>query len=496
MTGTVHNGDSSTVADLLSTTLLADARLLAGGGGLGRPVQRVQWVEVLDDKADHFAPGDLLLTTAYNLRDDGALQRGLAAQMLDFGVSAVVIKCGYYLDRVPAPVLEAADRLDLPILELDRSVAFVEVAQSIHAQLTARSTARLRRSAAVHRDLVRLAADGAGLDELLPRASELLHMPLWLTGESGGPLCAAAAQAAPPAGAAAVPVTVRGRRAATLWAPRAAAGDGLLEQVAVVAALVVAAGERRQRECERHTGELVLDLVAGAGAGGLEERAAALGLRVPTDAWVLAVRTDGASAAGVRSALFQRLDPAALTACDGEWVIAIVPPAVSREPLDGRLDWLDGADTGGLSGPARGIADLPRHHGQARRAALLGRALDGPGVLCDHARVEVYDALLGDGGERLERVRARVLGPLPDELRRTLAALAACGGSVAAAAERLYVHRNTVRYRLGRIQRLTGLDLSRGEDRLLCEFALLLDRMQPAPAAPAAGAPGSGTHRR
>jgi DNA-binding PucR family transcriptional regulator len=42
------------------------------------------------------------------------------------------------------------------------------------------------------------------------------------------------------------------------------------------------------------------------------------------------------------------------------------------------------------------------------------------------------------------------------------------------AAERLFVHHKTLRYRLERIRQLTGLDLSRHEDRMRADFALRL----------------------
>jgi len=71
---------------------------------------------------------------------------------------------------------------------------------------------------------------------------------------------------------------------------------------------------------------------------------------------------------------------------------------------------------------------------------------------------------------------------LPAPLRETLAVFVGCGGSVARAAEALYVHRNTVRYRLRRVEQLTGLDLRRPEDRLLCELVLLAERVEAASA--------------
>ncbi len=48
---------------------------------------------------------------------------------------------------------------------------------------------------------------------------------------------------------------------------------------------------------------------------------------------------------------------------------------------------------------------------------------------------------------------------------------------MAQTARELYVHRNTGPYRLHRIEAICGLDLSRVEDRMLCQIALLSARM-------------------
>ena len=73
----------------------------------------------------------------------------------------------------------------------------------------------------------------------------------------------------------------------------------------------------------------------------------------------------------------------------------------------------------------------------------------------------------------------RLLGPLADydarhnaELLPTLRSFLACDGSWSACASRMYVHVNTVRYRIGRIEALTGRDLSALPDRV--DFFLAL----------------------
>jgi DNA-binding PucR family transcriptional regulator len=73
----------------------------------------------------------------------------------------------------------------------------------------------------------------------------------------------------------------------------------------------------------------------------------------------------------------------------------------------------------------------------------------------------------------------RLLGPLKEyddqrgaELMATLRSFLACDGSWSACASMMFVHVNTVRYRISRIEALTGRDLSALADRV--DFFLAL----------------------
>ena len=60
-------------------------------------------------------------------------------------------------------------------------------------------------------------------------------------------------------------------------------------------------------------------------------------------------------------------------------------------------------------------------------------------------------------------------------LRRTLVAWFSHNVQPSLTAKALFIHRNTLEYRLNRISELTGLDLSSFDDRLLLYVALQLD---------------------
>ncbi len=59
------------------------------------------------------------------------------------------------------------------------------------------------------------------------------------------------------------------------------------------------------------------------------------------------------------------------------------------------------------------------------------------------------------------------------DLVRTLRTYFAVGANASEAADRLFLHRNSMLYRLARIEKLTGLDLKDTRARLALQFGLL-----------------------
>jgi DNA-binding PucR family transcriptional regulator len=88
-------------------------------------------------------------------------------------------------------------------------------------------------------------------------------------------------------------------------------------------------------------------------------------------------------------------------------------------------------------------------------------------------------ALAGDPSARAQLVSG-VCEPLAaagGELRRTLAAYLDGGGALESCARSLFVHANTVRYRLRRVSEVTGLDPTDPRDALVLRIALIVGRL-------------------
>ncbi|EST33579.1 PucR family transcriptional regulator, partial [Streptomyces roseochromogenus] len=70
-----------------------------------------------------------------------------------------------------------------------------------------------------------------------------------------------------------------------------------------------------------------------------------------------------------------------------------------------------------------------------------------------------------------------LLSPAHRELARTAEVYLDCAGQAGRTAAELGIHRQTLYYRLSRVEQLTGLDLDDGEDRLLLHMALKRARL-------------------
>ena len=92
-------------------------------------------------------------------------------------------------------------------------------------------------------------------------------------------------------------------------------------------------------------------------------------------------------------------------------------------------------------------------------------------------------ALGGDDDAREALVNLyRAIDATDSTLTQTLAAFVECGGSLEATARALFVHPNTVRYRLRRVSDVTGLVASDPRDRWALSLALSFGRLYaPAP---------------
>lgn len=150
-----------------------------------------------------------------------------------------------------------------------------------------------------------------------------------------------------------------------------------------------------------------------------------------------------------------------------------------RGPL-GRGLGEDGRLTVGVSAAVHSPDGLRGALEEARHARRVAAARQGRVCVAGHEELASHVLLLPFVPDDVRRAfTARLLDPLRAydrrhraELITTLEAFLECDGSWTRCASRLHLHVNTLRYRIGRIEQLTGRDLARLEDKL--DFFLAL----------------------
>ncbi|MEO7126750.1 MAG: PucR family transcriptional regulator ligand-binding domain-containing protein [Nakamurella sp.] len=566
-----------TMREVLARPAMVGAIVLAGASGLDRVVRFVNMMEVPDvlqwTKAD-----ELLLTTGYPLRSTPEKLDDFVAALDARGLAGIAVKLGRYIDELPKEMLETADRLGFPVVQLADGVGFDEIMNQVLSEVLGRQAAMLARSEQAHSVLLQLVLKGGGLPEVvaaLPAQLEGGRIGYPAADQRGsrasGPVSPASKSSTSathdasrahastddpgdddPAdddlGTAAVSVLHVDRTGRTIAQagadlPKAAeelfaddhlfratmfghgihsVGTGkhrvsvliatvvaernqghliavradrpfdgqdvmILERGATVAALVVtrelavAAVEGKYRgDFLRDvlvgqmppsaavdgatgfgwdlTGNMFVVVAAGEVRGGDEalRRRRAEQLGASWAAWVRRWDAHGAAAAFATEAV------AVLHAPDGQ-----VPPTARVTELLGGLS-SPGTPFDGIVGVSRVVADvsqLSTAYHQAWEAVRVGRRLAGAGSVSRFDDLGLYRLLsqVPDSDE-LRSFLADTLGPLAaaegdiesDELRRTLTVLLDTNLNVAQTARRLHFHYNTLRYRIGKLERLLG----------------------------------------
>jgi purine catabolism regulator len=136
----------------------------------------------------------------------------------------------------------------------------------------------------------------------------------------------------------------------------------------------------------------------------------------------------------------------------------------------------------GVGAPALDFSAWRASFRQAGQALEMARRL-GEREPLYFPDLSVYRLLLQlEHSPELVAFQENTLGPLlahesADELIATLEAYFQHNGNLSQAAEALYIHRNTLVYRLERIAGIAGLDLDKHETRLAVQLALHIHRM-------------------
>jgi purine catabolism regulator len=503
--------------------------LAVGEDGADAPIR---WIHIseLPDPTPWLSGGELLLTTGIQLATEER-QREFIRLLAGRHLAGLGFGTGFDHPELPPGILDEAGRLDFAVFEVPYEMPFIAITEKAFTRLVNEQYEVLQRGIAIHKRLERLVLEEGGLDEVVRALAAATGGAICVLSGRGKTLASKTfRRELPPAameqvreevrrrsGVAAagrdresggfapdhpeiagrslvLPVSIRGRGAPQAWlvAARDAGGLGDFERLILQQAVTVVALElMRQRAMRDTERRLAGDVLAEALTGRLSEDELAARLRpfgVGAGAAVLVFAGRDAapptSAEGDLDRFLADTGVGALVAVRDRLLCAVVDSQESVDPvaLAARARDSLAAEHGEL----RAAASRPAPVGSLRRSfhearcALEAAVVNGSSPpVASYRDLGAFQLLLSLQDDHALRLYCdSVIGPLEDaseygdELIRSLEAFIESNGQWERAARELYCHRHTLRYRIRRVEQLTGRNLSSARDRI--EFWLAL----------------------
>ena len=493
-----------TVAELTEIPFLK-TRIHSGSGGAGRLITWAHSIE-LPTPWEWLEPNDLLMTVGLGVPAAPEEQVRYVRKLAAVGVSAVAIGEEMQAPPLSDEMLAAADEEALPLLITAYEVPFVQVARAVAEANSGDGSDRAVRAARVY-DRVRKVVERGSEDELLVALEQEVGCRLWVSANATGAVLlsgatsldgrvsaelAAALEARPPqvpglmrleaGGGACLVVSVPSRHPASLVAiptTPAIPPYALLQHVATVAALELERQWSGREELSRTGTELFAQIQEGRAVR--SDAAEQLRRRelLPGPLVVLSAEADAdpdARWGELHHALADHVIPNLLWRRGRTLELLLPSDAGTIEQVAELL----GPDV--VVGVSDGFGDVESIVAALREARWAR----------ERARAEERSLLrYGEGGPTFgprsvgeaEAVVERVLGGLlkydaehESELTASLHAFLAANRSWKRGAAELFVHKQTLVYRMRRVEELSGRSLSETGD--VAELWLALEALE------------------
>ncbi len=476
-----------TLGDLLASEELALELLTGGPAAVRRRVAGAHSIEI-EHPSSWLAPDWIMLTTGARLRGSADAQRALVAELDEAAVTALGFGLDLGFKRVPAALLEEAERRAFPVFAVPLRTPFREIVTAINRALLSSDLRTYQRLASMQLYLVDALRDAEPRETVVARLAELLDASVLVLSPAGAVALRAGEAPAdllwntiderPTAlhefdvdgwHAVATPVVAAGTEPVewlVVASRRATFAHGLTKPVAQAAAPLLAA-TARLTETERTQARAVRaaaleELLEGTGdVHVVAARAASLGLDLTVPARVVLLR--GVDQEELEPAL-DHAGAAHLVARRPGALAALVqgPDHVVRPHLEALLD----ARPGALAGAGRPVAEPAGIPHSLRDAQLALQRLEREQAVGTRLLAfEDFDlALLLVSEAPPERI-----GPKVEEWTALLRARPMLWEAVVAyfehdldvvrTAASLHLHPNSLRYRLTRVEKLLGRSL-------------------------------------
>lgn len=172
------------VTEVLKIPALVGCNIIAGMAGEENEILHVNMMDA-PDISNYLKSNELLVTTAYHVKDDPQLLMDLIVAMDQKGCAALGIKTQRFLMEIPTEVKVLANTLGFPIIELPIDTSLGDIVNQTLSSILDKRTNELRFALDTHKQFSDHIMSGKGIQKLLLHVKELIRSPVVLVDPYG-----------------------------------------------------------------------------------------------------------------------------------------------------------------------------------------------------------------------------------------------------------------------------------------------------------------------
>ncbi|MFC5702183.1 PucR family transcriptional regulator [Cohnella faecalis] len=173
-----------TVEQALSVYPLSEGRLIAGSSGKSRIIRSVNVMDA-PDITEWIKEGEMVFTTAFLIKDKPEEASRLLRKLDERGSSGLGIKLGRFWERVPESLIDEANELGFPLIELPYQFTFSDQMSGLFQAEIKRNTGLLQEVLDKQIRLMRFALRSGPIHRLFEAVSEVIGNPIAIVGSRG-----------------------------------------------------------------------------------------------------------------------------------------------------------------------------------------------------------------------------------------------------------------------------------------------------------------------
>lgn len=162
-----------TIKDFLNISIIEQAKVKTAISTLS--LRSIEYVSVIEIPVENFVrKNELVLSTAIGCTDNPEIFKEFIWEIFNSKASALVVAVGHHVKMIPKEVIEFAEKLQFPIIEIPWNIRFADLIEAVLTQLNNWQQANLKSFENLQKQLLTYYLNGFTLSD----AAELIHQTL------------------------------------------------------------------------------------------------------------------------------------------------------------------------------------------------------------------------------------------------------------------------------------------------------------------------------